>query len=336
MAEVFISYHDEDGMGELAEKIADRLDEVGISCWCARRDMPFGEDFAREIPSQIDSCKVFLVLLDENVYNSDHVENEVGIAFSRRNKQRNLKIIPLEIGNFQRESWIRYYLVHTQSEKFPEKPDEQRLQWLVGRIAKLLPAPSAKIVKRGECGDDVTYTLDENGVLKISGKGSMRNFRLDSEANTINVPWWDERKTISYIEIQDGVTVIGKCAFDSCTELTNVTIPDSVTTIGNHAFSDCTSLTNVTIPKSVNSIERWAFRNCARLRKIAIPDRVTKIEGGTFYSCSQLTSVIVPDSVTYIGKHAFGSTGLTSVSVSQRAKIANKAIPPHVRIERRA
>ncbi|MBQ9618270.1 MAG: toll/interleukin-1 receptor domain-containing protein [Oscillibacter sp.] len=61
MAEVFISYH-EASAGALAGEIAGRLDKAGISSWCARRDMPPGADFADEIPSQIDACRLFLLL----------------------------------------------------------------------------------------------------------------------------------------------------------------------------------------------------------------------------------------------------------------------------------
>lgn len=34
-------------------------------------------------------------------------------------------------------------------------------------------ASAADIVKSGKCGDNVSYTLDSDGVLNISGKGGM-------------------------------------------------------------------------------------------------------------------------------------------------------------------
>ncbi|MBQ9618727.1 MAG: toll/interleukin-1 receptor domain-containing protein, partial [Oscillibacter sp.] len=118
MAEVFISYH-EASAGLLAEEIAGRLDKAGITSWCARRDMPPGADFARAIPAQINACKVFLLLLNENVYKSKHIESELGMAFSRWNHEEDIRILPVEIGNFTRRDWIWYYLIHTQSVKFP-------------------------------------------------------------------------------------------------------------------------------------------------------------------------------------------------------------------------
>ena len=346
MADVFISYH-EASAGELAEEIADRLEDAGISCWCARRNLPFGGDFARVIPAQIDNCKVFLLLLNENVYHSDHIENEVGLAFSRRNKARNIQILPLEIGDFTRKDWIRYYLIHTQSDKFPENPDEQRIQTLVKWIARLLgkePAPQqkpklspppTKIVKRGKCGNSVNFTLDENGVLAIFGTGPMWDFEWDDKTKTINTPWWYECKTISHVEIQHGVTTIGKWAFDRCTGLTSVAIPDSVTTIEVSAFGFCESLTSVTIPGNVTTIGDFSFHLCTGLTSVTISNGVITI-GVLAFAATGLTSVAIPDSVTTIGQAAFyGCDNLTSVSVPARVKIADDAFDPRARVTRR-
>ncbi|MBQ6985912.1 MAG: toll/interleukin-1 receptor domain-containing protein, partial [Oscillibacter sp.] len=140
MADVFISYH-EKSTGELAEQIADALDAAGISCWCARRDMPPGGDFARDIPSQIQNCRLFLLIFNENVYKSRHIESELGIAFSRWNKGEDIRIFPVKIGDVTLEDWIKYYLIHAQGVKFPTEPDKRQIQkQVVNRIAKLLPA----------------------------------------------------------------------------------------------------------------------------------------------------------------------------------------------------
>ena len=39
--------------------------------------------------------------------------------------------------------------------------------------------------------------------------------------------------------IPDGVTKIGRWAFDGCTSLQSIVIPDSVTTIAHNAFRGC-------------------------------------------------------------------------------------------------
>ena len=67
------------------------------------------------------------------------------------------------------------------------------------------------------------------------------------------------------------VTVIGKYAFHSCSNMTSVTIPNSVTNIGDLAFAGCSGLTNVKIPDSVMFIDGGAFSRCSGLTEIVIP-----------------------------------------------------------------
>lgn len=99
----------------------------------------------------------------------------------------------------------------------------------------------------GSCGDNVTYVLDADGVLTISGTGAMKNF---SDYG----PWYSARDSIKTVIISNGVTSIGRCAFKGCREMTSVTIPGGVTSIGDYAFNKCSSLTSVTLPGSLDSI----------------------------------------------------------------------------------
>ncbi len=116
--------------------------------------------------------------------------------------------------------------------------------------------------------------------------------------------------------IPNGVTCIGKYAFEGCTGLNSVIIPESVTSIGKYAFLVCTGLISVIIPESVTSIGEYAFYGCSSLTSVIIPNGVTSIGIYTFYGCSGLTSVVIPNSVTSIDKFAFGEcSGLTNVVI---------------------
>lgn len=163
-----------------------------------------------------------------------------------------------------------------------------------------------QIVDSGTCGDNLTYTLDSNGVLTISGTGDMQNSSFG----------WD-KDLIKSVVINDGVTIIGDEAFRDCTGLISATIGDSVTSIGRYAFFNCKSLTSVSIPDSVMSIGKYAFCNCTGLTDITIPNNVTSIDWGAFSGCTSLTSITIPDSVTSIGNSAFYyCTKLTEIDFS--------------------
>ena len=144
----------------------------------------------------------------------------------------------------------------------------------------------AEVVDSGECGDNVTWTLDDEGTLKISGEGGMENYFLYDYS-----PWYNDGEAIKNIVIDDGVTSIGDFVFYDCVRLASIGIPDSVTSIGDFAFYDCESLTSIEIPDSVTSIGDNAFSGCDSLTSIEIPDSVTSIGDSAFSCCSSLATV---------------------------------------------
>ena len=186
----------------------------------------------------------------------------------------------------------------------------KKLYWLVlvlALCAVVWPA-TAGAASSGTCGDNLTWTLDDAGVLTISGTGKMTNYSL------YTIPWYSSRVSIKTIIINNGVTSIG--AFNECSSLTSVTIPASVSSIGDYAFQHCSSLSSINIPNSVTSIGKAAFSCCTNLTSINIPDGVTSISDNFFDYCSSLTSIVIPDSVTSIGDYAFQEcTSLTSINV---------------------
>ena len=87
--------------------------------------------------------------------------------------------------------------------------------------------------------------------------------------------------------------------------ITQLIIPDGVTSIGKYAFEGCSGLTSITIPDSVTSIDKRAFYNCSGLTDVAIGNGVKSIGDSTFYGCSSLTSITIPANIKSIGEYAF-------------------------------
>ena len=152
-----------------------------------------------------------------------------------------------------------------------------------------------------------TWTLDNDGVLTISGSG---------EVTTI--PWNNDtyRSSIQSVVIENGVTNIVHDAFYGCSSLSTITMPGSVTSIGARAFCLCSNLSAITIPSSVTSLDGGVFRGCSSLSTITIPSSVTSLGGNVFEGCSSLSTITIPSSVTSIGENAFAGCGsLSDVSL---------------------
>lgn len=199
-------------------------------------------------------------------------------------------------------------------------------------LATLLPVQAwgATVVDSGYCGGEgdgknLTWSLDSDGLLTISGTGEMLDF-IDHNYDRISTPWNSVKSSIKQVSIETGVTSIGDHAFKNCTNLTNITISDSVTSIGIRVFESCSSLKSLVIPNGVTAINMYTFLHCTDLTSITIPDSITSIGFGAFYDCKKLESFTIPSGVTSIGNVAFcGCNSLSGVIVIPRGvvKIGN-------------
>jgi uncharacterized repeat protein (TIGR02543 family) len=203
----------------------------------------------------------------------------------------------------------------------------------------------------GSCGDDLTWSLSNDGVLTISGTGAMEDYTSSSPA-----PWNDDRASIKRVVINSGATTIGSAAFYECSSVTSISIPGTVTSIGNRAFWGCSTLTSITIPASVTTIgsgtgNGFVFNYCTSLTTITVnssnqnfssvdgvlfnksktqlrvcpagksgsytmPDSVTSIAADAFMRCANITSVTFSSKLTTINSEAFCyCTGLSSVTL---------------------
>jgi hypothetical protein len=196
----------------------------------------------------------------------------------------------------------------------------------------------------------VELTADFTGAVIKGYTGTATQVRIPATIQGMPVKEIGERafydKKITSVIIPEGVTVIGKYAFERSGQLVSVTIPNSITNISDRAFYDCRALTTVNIPNSVTSIGSLAFYNCSKLESLTLPSgiksigigafassglksfkwpaSITKIQYGEFswndygmfQNCSNLQTITIPEGVTEIGKNTFyNCTALTSVII---------------------
>ncbi len=169
--------------------------------------------------------------------------------------------------------------------------------------------PKPTVIETGKCGDNVFYTIYDDGKLVIEGVGKMYDYPQGQS------PFTNNEKIISAV-IEDGVTSIGELAFKECTTLKSIFIPDSITSIGESAFWRCTNLTNIAIPDSVTSLGNSVFIYCSNLTSVKLSNSITNIGANMFNACLKLQHVFIPDRVKYIGDQAFFScTNLTTITI---------------------
>lgn len=195
----------------------------------------------------------------------------------------------------------------------------------------------------GTCGTNLTWMLDDNGILTITGTGKMYDYsHINNRFYTSSAPWYSYASDIREVYISEGVTSIGNVAFSGCRNLVKATIPSTVTSIGKEAFAACIltdmtytdsvqfigarafngcDFTNFTVPYGVTSIEGAVFSGCSQLTSISIPESVISIGFEAFHSCRSLVSINLPNSIESIDEYSFeGCTSLTSIILPNKLK----------------
>lgn len=219
-------------------------------------------------------------------------------------------------------------------------------------------ASAATVVASGECGENLTWTLDDEGTLTISGTGNMWGVEPEDEESTDGYEQYKQQ--IKKVIITNGVTGIGEAAFNNFRILESVSIPESVTYIGNRAFMECLTLNDITLPETLLTIGEHVFMQTP-LKSLYIPANVKSIHGplvwhanfegyavdenNKYFSVDEngnlfnkdktklvhlrfdpdLKEYSVPDSVTTIGSAAFGSLYLEKIIIPETVTVIEES-----------
>ncbi len=105
--QVFISYPSKHR--QTADAILGALTAVGIPCWMAPGSIPPGSDFAAAITKAIKNSRAMVLVFCAHTNESDHCQNEVGIAHDH-----GVTIVPFRIEEVQPNETLQYYLSKRQ------------------------------------------------------------------------------------------------------------------------------------------------------------------------------------------------------------------------------
>ncbi len=162
----------------------------------------------------------------------------------------------------------------------------------------------------GMCGENMYWSLSDNGTLKIFGSGEMYDY-YDKENDILNMPWQKNNNSadVTEIIIEDGVQSICDFAFAK-TSVSEIKLPDSVKYVGQYAFSHCGFLSDVVLSDNLEAIPEGAFMYDGMLESIYLPQGLKSIGTYAFNYCKNLKNVIIPKNVTEIGLFAFANNEL--------------------------
>ena len=181
-------------------------------------DMPF-EEFPFDIDISVDAKADYVICFDV----TDGCENQIRyVSFDGKDT---------------------YYSINTKPEQADPTPTEE----VSMDFSDMEPIS-------GKCGKNITYYLDNSGILKIEGSGSIYGYNSHNPA-----PWMEYAELITSIQLTEGITRIGSQAFRALKNVEQINLPKSLTDINSNAFIGCSSLKYISIYSGVTKIEDYAF-----------------------------------------------------------------------------
>lgn len=184
--------------------------------------------------------------------------------------------------------------------------------------ARLEQASGRTILQYGKCGNDVYYTICDDGEAALYGTGATYDYTSHDSV-------FYQNDQIKEIVLSNGITGLGERLFYHCANAKTVSLPATLTSIGNAAFAqeDAVSnytagLTSVTIPQAVTAIQSYTFYHTA-IAEVTVPANVKTWGKYVFSGCAKLkTARVACDS---IGAFAFTRcTALSNLTISANCK----------------
>ncbi len=155
MADVFISYANEDR--DKAYAICKALEESGISCWIAPRDVPMGDPFIEAIRHAIIDSRAFLVIVSSHSNSSHQVQSEIQTA-----SEKEKPVIPVMIEKIESCDNARFHFAHHAQVDMTERNSQKGIAEIIKIIQHL-----NYIATESECRDNKTRTRQ----LGMKGRG---------------------------------------------------------------------------------------------------------------------------------------------------------------------
>ena len=188
--EVFISYSSINS--EQAFEICRKIEESGHPCWIAPRNEQAGTSYGLQITNAIKQAQVIVLVFSEASNKSEHVLNEVGLAFNHGKK-----IVPFLLDDSEMCADMQYYLArkhHIKAKANFSKGIEELIGALHGYLPKTPPASATDTAHHAALGQQELGTVLTEALINASTEYSVAIQRFQDIIK--GIPNWTRQERI--------------------------------------------------------------------------------------------------------------------------------------------
>ena len=155
------------------------------------------------------------------------------------------------------------------------------------------------------------------GLADLSAFSKCENLKIvvfESGMKKIPAYALSQCKSVTTIEIPEGVTEIGESAFWK-TGIETIKLPNTLKSTGSSVLENCDFLKKITIPDQMTEIASRAFYGCDLLETVEFPDTLKIIESDAFRECNNLKDLVLPENLMELGSRVFTSPYITQIMI---------------------
>lgn len=198
---------------------------------------------------------------------------------------------------------------------------------------------AAEIIASGECGENggnITWSLDYNGTLTLSGSGNLANYREDRD-----VPWYYYRYQIQNVNLdivtETFCTAMHCHAFKMLSNVSEIIIPEGVTEIPQSYDLFPETLQKLVLPSTYTgdlSDNMLIMKMCYLNIEVSEDNPIYSSADGTLFNKDKTKLVqytrsaiepnyVVPETVTDIDEAFCGNEYLQTLTISKNVEIVD-------------
>ena len=164
---IFISYSSKDT--EIAEKARDYIEDNGLNCWMAPRDVDTSASYSQEIMKGLINAKMILLVFSKDSHDSKYVREELNNAFIR-----DKPILPFKIDETLPSGRVEFFLRNQQWLDASSDPESFFGELLddAKRILDGIPFPPVEISLSEKLGSNLNSPSQIEGLFKGIGANS--------------------------------------------------------------------------------------------------------------------------------------------------------------------